>query len=194
MGDFNEALSLDEQLGGNPRSEYQMQAFRDCLEDRGLTDLGFKGYPFTWNNRREGTNNIQVRLDRGTTTASFLDLFPNTQIEHIITKESDHMALLVQTEPILLKEDQKTRRGFAFEEMWTKHDNYEDMIANSWETNANSQLGIGGLWQCLCDMSADMKKWSFETFGSVRAELKSLRGKLEEAKAQSLVSGASQEV
>jgi hypothetical protein len=78
--------------------------------------------------------------------------------------------------------------------MWTKHDNYEEMIANSWETNANSQLGIGGLWQRLRDMSADMKKWSFETFGSVRAELKSLRGKLEEAKAQSLVSGASQEV
>jgi hypothetical protein len=78
--------------------------------------------------------------------------------------------------------------------MWTKHDNYEEMIADSWETNANSQLGIGGLWQCLRDMSADMKKWSFETFGSVRAELKSLRGKLEEAKAQSSVSGASQEV
>jgi hypothetical protein len=75
------------------------------------------------------------------------------------------MALLVRTEPILLREDRKTRGGFAFEEMWTKHDNYEEMIANSWESNANSQLGIGGLWQCLRDMSKDMKRWSFETFG-----------------------------
>jgi hypothetical protein len=43
-------------------------------------------------------------------------------------------------------------------------------------------------------MSADMKRWSFETFGSVRGEIKSLRTKLEEAKLQELGSGSSLEV
>jgi hypothetical protein len=93
---FNEALSQDEQLGGNNRSEAQMLAFRDYLIDCGLTDLGYKGYAFTWDNKREGTANVQVRLDRGTTTTSFLSIFPLTQVEHIPTEESDHMALLVK--------------------------------------------------------------------------------------------------
>jgi hypothetical protein len=43
-------------------------------------------------------------------------------------------------------------------------------------------------------MTRDIKRWSFDTFGSVQAELKALRGKLEEAKVQQLISGSSDEV
>ncbi|XP_071681350.1 uncharacterized protein [Lolium perenne] len=68
-GDFNEILLPEEQMGGNPRADVQMQSFRDCLADCELTDLGYKGYPFTWNNKRDGEANIQVRLDRGTAIA-----------------------------------------------------------------------------------------------------------------------------
>jgi hypothetical protein len=53
--------------------------------DCGLTDLGYKGYSFTWSNRREGDANVQVRLDRGVATASFLDLFPDSHVEHVMT-------------------------------------------------------------------------------------------------------------
>jgi hypothetical protein len=69
VGDFNKVTSPSEQIGGNPRSESQMTAFRDCLSDCELNDLGFKGYIYTWNNKREGLDNIQVWLDRGTATA-----------------------------------------------------------------------------------------------------------------------------
>jgi hypothetical protein len=101
-GDFNEILHQDEQLGRNERSENQMELFRDCLTDCRLHDLGYSGYDFTWDNRREGADNVQVRLDRATSTSSFLDLFPMTSVEHIPTEESDHMALLVRvaTDPI----------------------------------------------------------------------------------------------
>jgi hypothetical protein len=80
-----------------------MLQFRECLADCGLADLGYKGYDFSWNNKREGTENIQVRLDRGMATASFLTLFPLTSVEHIATEESDHMALLIriQAEPFV---------------------------------------------------------------------------------------------
>jgi hypothetical protein len=97
-GDFNEIVSSSEQRGGNPRSKSQMEAFRDCLSDCGLTDLGFSGYEFTWDNKREGGDNVQVRLDRGTATAPFLALFPLTQVEHIVIEESDHMALLIRVQ------------------------------------------------------------------------------------------------
>jgi hypothetical protein len=96
ISDFNEIVSQNEQHGGNLRNESQMLAFRKCLMDCGLNDLGYKGHPFTWNNRRAGEENIQVRLDRGTSMTQFLELFPLTQVEHIPTEESDHAALVIR--------------------------------------------------------------------------------------------------
>jgi hypothetical protein len=96
MGDFNEIASQSEQQGGNPRNQSQMDVFRECLSFCGLTYLGYKGYDFTWSNRRDGAENVQCRLDRGTATAAFLDMFPLTSVEHIVTEESDHMALLIR--------------------------------------------------------------------------------------------------
>lgn len=49
-----------------------MEGFRECLADIGLADLGFSGYQYTWDNKRDGDENIQVRLDRGTCNDGFL--------------------------------------------------------------------------------------------------------------------------
>jgi hypothetical protein len=75
-----------------------MDAFAECLSVCGLMDIGFTGYEFTWNNKRMGEENIQCRLDRGTATASFLQMFPLTKVEHIVTEESDHMAILIKVQ------------------------------------------------------------------------------------------------
>jgi hypothetical protein len=75
-----------------------------------------------------------------------------------------------------------------------RHENYEDMIKAAWEHSDIMALGGTGLWDRLKYMFAEMKKWSVDTFGSVRGELKRLCGKLEEAKTQQLASGSSLEV
>jgi hypothetical protein len=95
-GDFNEILQQTEQMEQNQRSENQMEKFRSCLTDCRLVDLGYSGYPFTWDNKREGLANVQARLDRATANEKFLDMFPQTNVQHIITEESDHMALLIK--------------------------------------------------------------------------------------------------
>ncbi|KAM0913489.1 hypothetical protein ACQ4PT_012126 [Festuca glaucescens] len=194
MGDFNEVVSQLEQLGGNPRSQANMAGFRDCLEHCGLSDLGYKGYDFTWNNKREGDENVQVRLDRGTATASFLDLYPLTTVEHIVTEESDHMALLVRVQDEPPRNNLASRRGFQFEEMWLKHEGYEEMITTAWENHDRGISGLNNLWKQLREVSADMKKWSFESFGSVRAEIKRLRSQLDSARTAAKLLGTSQEV
>jgi hypothetical protein len=88
----------------------------------------------------------------------------------------------------------RSPRGFVYEEMWLKHAGYEDMIKSAWEKSDGAAPGIGGLCSRLTEMSADMKRWSFESFGSVRAEIKSLRSKLDSARAAELVTGSSLEV
>ena len=64
IGDFNAILYSTEKLSKRPPQQNQMDAFREALEGCQLEDLGFKGYPFTWNNKRPGEANTKLRLDR----------------------------------------------------------------------------------------------------------------------------------
>jgi hypothetical protein len=65
IGDFNEIVENTKKWGGGGRSNSQMNAFRQALEDCDLTDLGYRGPKFTWCNFREEENFIKERLDRG---------------------------------------------------------------------------------------------------------------------------------
>jgi hypothetical protein len=64
MGDFNETLVGSEHFSANERPEAQMRAFRECIEDSGLIDAGWKGLPYTWDNRQTDPTNVKARLDR----------------------------------------------------------------------------------------------------------------------------------
>lgn len=38
--------------------------FRKALQDYNLVDIGYRGYPFTWANKRYRSQFIEERLDR----------------------------------------------------------------------------------------------------------------------------------
>jgi hypothetical protein len=170
-----------------------MERFRDCLTDCGLADLGFSGYAYTWNNRREGSDNVQARLDRATCTAEFSHLFPATMVEHLNTEETDHLALLIKV-AALPSPQGPNPRGFRFEKMWTRHDDYLPMIEQAWETEDRGDQGLGALWGRLKHMSRSMQSWSRPVFGSVRKEIKRLRDQLAVAREAAIHTGDSQKV
>ncbi|TXG51391.1 hypothetical protein EZV62_023915 [Acer yangbiense] len=62
--DFNERLSMNDKVGGSNSSVSSMIQFRQVVDYCNLTDLGFFGPSLTWNNIRDGRDNIQERLDR----------------------------------------------------------------------------------------------------------------------------------
>jgi endonuclease/exonuclease/phosphatase family metal-dependent hydrolase len=76
VGDFNEVTSQDEHFSLNKRGEKQMADFTDLLSHCDLHDLGFKGLPWTFDNRQIGQGNVRVRLDRAVAEPSWLNLFP----------------------------------------------------------------------------------------------------------------------
>ncbi|XP_071680107.1 uncharacterized protein [Lolium perenne] len=119
-----------------------MKAFRDRLNDCHLSDLGFTGYPFTWDNRRSGDDNVQVRLDRVVCSVAFMEMFPNTSVQHIMIEESDHLALLVKVQEDVRIHTRAEPRSFKFEEMWTKHNDYEDMFQNVWQQQEFEAAGL----------------------------------------------------
>lgn len=75
MGDFNETMYADEHFSIHPRPDWQMRGFRECLDYCSFQDLGWRGVPFTWDNRQQGSSNVKARIDRAVANADFLSLF-----------------------------------------------------------------------------------------------------------------------
>jgi hypothetical protein len=121
-GDFNEVLRAEEQIGGQGRSELQMDGFRDVVQICGLTDLGYIGLPYTWDNRQQEATNVKVRLDRGLANAEFIDLFHSVKVWHIQTTESDHCCLIVECLPGGRRS--RKRKSFRYENMWRRDPTY----------------------------------------------------------------------
>ena len=95
VGDFNAFLHALEKLSSHPPPFKQMEEFEAALEECHLIDLGFRGYKFTWNNKRPGAANTRERLDRAVANKEWLDKFSVSSVSHIFSHASDHMPLIL---------------------------------------------------------------------------------------------------
>ncbi|GMY20224.1 retrotransposon protein, putative, unclassified [Fagus crenata] len=57
--------------------------------------MGFQGVDFTWDNRRDGSANVQVRLDCAVATENWLSHFDASSMFHLPYSHSDHVPILV---------------------------------------------------------------------------------------------------
>ncbi|XP_074296923.1 uncharacterized protein LOC141627587 [Silene latifolia] len=94
IGDFNEIHYANEMLGGS-RQQWQMNNFRDVVDECGLQDIPYEGYAYTYDNGQAGSNNRQCRLDRAMVTGRWLDLFPFSKLFHFNREWSDHAPICV---------------------------------------------------------------------------------------------------
>jgi hypothetical protein len=105
-----------------------------------------------------------------------LDLFGDTAVTHVQTTESDHCAIKIE----LIKSgtQQEPRRGkpFRYKNMWRRHPEYENIVAASWEGGCMSLSDVNA---SLGNLQTVLRQWDRTEFGSVRQELKRLRGRLE---------------
>lgn len=54
IGDCNIVLYEYEKQSRCPLNQTEADMFIDMSDNIGLQDLGFKGYPYTWSNKRQG--------------------------------------------------------------------------------------------------------------------------------------------
>ncbi|KAF9621803.1 hypothetical protein IFM89_028241 [Coptis chinensis] len=124
---MNIIILADEQQGGRDYEFIDGYPAHDIIKDQTLLDLGFKGSPFIWSNRRVANDNIQKRLDRALSNSEWQLLFPNASLHHLPAIESDHCPILLNTHPISLS----SATPFKFHHMWIDHQEYPDIISNA---------------------------------------------------------------
>ena len=117
IGDFNAILLSSEKQSKHPPPYKQMEDFGLALESCRLADIGFRGYPFTWNNKRPGDTNTKERLDRAIANSEWRERFPASTLTHLFSHASDHASLLLQT---MTDHGLRGRgaNGFKFGEAW----------------------------------------------------------------------------
>ena len=101
FGDFNEILYSHEKLGRNYRDSRDMASFRDIMNTYDLSDMGFMGADFTWDNGWRGDGLVKETLDRFLSNSRWLSLFCKTRVEHLAKISSDHLPILLLVMSVL---------------------------------------------------------------------------------------------
>lgn len=194
IGDFNEVPCNDEHCGVSDRGEAQMQLFRDCLEDCQLMDMGFTGPRLTWNNRKEGADNVRVRLDRAVANGQFTQLFDDSQVENIITTSSDHFAVCLSLAQHGHRRGSKLMtQNFRYEAAWSRANDYTETVHKRWNEGLVGPRNIQTTWENLSRLAGSLKSWSQKSFGSVRTEIRKLERRLSRLRLSSTTMTYSQE-
>ncbi|XP_060200519.1 uncharacterized protein LOC132628770 [Lycium barbarum] len=135
-GDFNVILNEEEKIGGLSAlpQEYEdfafciYEDFAFCINSCDLSEISYKGSPFTWWNGREDRDCIFKRLDRKLSNDYLQNWFGHLEVEHLSRIGSDYAHMLLSCN------DQSHHfvRPFKFLKFWTEHEDYKEVVRQNW--------------------------------------------------------------
>lgn len=157
-----------------------MKRFREALQDSNLYDIGFRGNPFTFSNRRMGINETKARLDRALACTEWMKLFPHAKLDHIVTSNSDHLLLLLD---FTQHPFQYQNKKFRFEPLWFRCNDFQGKV-----TQFRSEVSAEDkpLEKMLQDCSSKIADWNKKEVGSVSGKLKRLRSDLDAVRSKEI--------
>ncbi|KAK4833356.1 hypothetical protein QYF36_003358 [Acer negundo] len=192
-GDFNEITSVEEKMGGSNKQVLGMVNFILVINDCNLIDLSFSRPKLTWNNKRDGVNNIQERLDRFLANKDWMNLFLYAGVKHLGYNNSDHMSILLNLRALDRGVMHKSELSFKFEHFWLMEEDCGKVVCLAWKESGESNLAedlhmkMGG-----CAMK--LGEWSRERFVSLRKLINSKREALEGLLGRASDEGVSKEI
>ena len=115
-------------------------------------------------------------------------------VEHIIGEESDHTGLLI----CVLETTPSTvwigSRPFHYEEAWTCHEKYDEMVSGAWATMSIGDQGITTTCEKLRRVWGHMQAWSHEVFSSIQEQIANLKQQVGDSKKRSIGLGHTPEI
>ncbi|KAH9695348.1 putative reverse transcriptase/RNA-dependent DNA polymerase [Citrus sinensis] len=182
FGDFNEIFNLNEKVGGKERNPSRVHEFRQAVRDCRLLDLGLKGYPFTWSNRRFGPQMIEERLDRFFCNQNWGSLYQETAAKNLISWSSDHSPILME---LIGKEmgqryKRRTVRRVHYEDMWSGYEKCREIVKQEWQKKSrwNEENPVELFNKKARESLGELQLWSKKEFGGRQKQLEQLQNKL----------------
>ncbi|XP_060183209.1 uncharacterized protein LOC132613179 [Lycium barbarum] len=145
-GDFNVILNEEEKIGGLPVFPQEYEDFACCVNSCELSEVNFKGSPFTWWNGRTNGECIFKRLDRMLVNDLFQSWFGQIEVDHLSRSGSDHTPLLLSC----IDQTQTFIKTFKFLKFWTEHVDFPDKLKS---------------------VKSALSQWSEHTFGDIFKQL-----------------------
>lgn len=176
MGDFNEIMFNTEKEGGKPCPPGMIRAFRECLDDCELHDMGAAGDKFTWR-RAE----VRERLDRAVCNNLWSSIFQKTEVLNEQHYRSDHRPVLVDTEFFDARQIHKRSGNRKFEARWLAEETVKEIVTTAWEKAKTHGLGpsLAARTQAV---HADLHHWDRTVLKGLRNRIKNLKKELEKLK------------
>ncbi|XP_074300455.1 uncharacterized protein LOC141631720 [Silene latifolia] len=145
-------------MKGGSCMQWQMNNFRDAVDECGLRDLPYEGYEFTFDNGQEGDANRQCRLDRAMVNEEWSDKFPYAKLLHLDREWSDHAPIKVLFNG-RGDSDGRPPKMFRFEQIWVGQDGCEDAVRRAWEEEDGELITL--LHRCV----SELQKWKGVSIG-----------------------------
>ena len=156
-GDFNEPLTDEDKFGGRGVSVNRSLAFKDCLDDCNMVDMGFNGPRYTWTNKRDISDLILERIDRFFMNPDWCVLYPDAKVTHLTRCHSDHCPVLMEALPV---STQAANKPFRFQEFWLSDLSFPNIVSKAW---CNSR----SLVESIDSFSREATLWNRNHFGNI---------------------------
>ncbi|XP_026379960.1 uncharacterized protein LOC113274788 [Papaver somniferum] len=182
IGDYNQVFSPSEKLGGLPFNSMEAEPFKRLFQRAGLSDIGFQGNFYTWNNYREANKNIQERLDKAYTNDEWNSHFPDSSLTHLPSFGSDHIPIRLDLFPFSALSQ---NYPFKFFDTWLKENSCMQLISQTWNPSLLNVTDV--VLNNLKILGENLTSWRKNVFGVPEKKIKKLLQSIDSIQSSSRV-------
>ncbi|XP_026410929.1 uncharacterized protein LOC113306174 [Papaver somniferum] len=143
------------------------------LDNSDLSDLGYIGNRFTWNNRQYGNNCIYARLDRALVNGHWLNHYGCTPVHHIDTIGSDHIPIILETTSVSFQGS----KPYRYFKCWGSDPSVREVIKNAYSKDVRGSSSFQ-FTNKLRFVKHDLKLWNHQPFGNIDHKVRTFSGQL----------------
>eukprot|EP00253_Pinus_taeda_P009834 PITA_09834 len=190
-GDFNMISRLEEKQGGRNRGNRDGNILKDFIQDNRLIDIPSNNGMFTWNNKREGSQQIASRLDIFLLFDNAIHLGGEFTASILSISGSDHWPIELQWS----RPGSRTSRPFRFEAFWMTHMDFNDLVSSKWHNFIPSNGSkMYPFQQKLRYLKSKIKYWNHTSFSNISQAQNALNQEMKKVQQRIINEGRSKDL